>query len=227
MNTSIGIKKESSLHRDLKKTYSFRTEVQLEGFVCDGVAKDGSIIEVQTGSFAPLKKKLQSLAASNDNSRIHIIHPVALSTVIEIYNEEGELLRRRKSPKRKSAWHLFEALVYAPELALLPNIVIEVALVRVLDYRITDGKGSWRRGGISLKDKFMNGLEGFVVFENLYDYLQFVPFAKNEIWTTRMLSRKGGINMRLAGMAAYTLDKIGITERIGKDGNSFLYRRKI
>jgi len=59
-NKDIGTSNESSLHRTLKFQYTGpggKTEVEAGEFVADGIRKDGEYIEVQTGSFAPLKKK--------------------------------------------------------------------------------------------------------------------------------------------------------------------------
>ncbi|MDR2133988.1 MAG: hypothetical protein LBP27_02685, partial [Treponema sp.] len=115
---SIGTERESSLHRTLKFRYAGagRTEETVGGFVADGINGEGVFIEVQTGSFGPLKKKLRKFSALG---RVKIIHPIVINKYIEVFDEKGERLYRRKSPRRGSEWDLFDCLLYAPELAVL------------------------------------------------------------------------------------------------------------
>jgi hypothetical protein len=62
MKKSIGTRCESSLHRALKFSYAGRrTEREVAGFVADGISAEGEFIEVQIGSFAPLRQKASKL----------------------------------------------------------------------------------------------------------------------------------------------------------------------
>ena len=73
-NTGIGTKRESSLHRSLKFQYSeFDIEVPVGDYVCDGKTSQGELIEVQTGSFGPLREKVKILTRKN---RVRIVHPI-------------------------------------------------------------------------------------------------------------------------------------------------------
>ena len=74
--TSIGEFNERSLHRSLKERYAVvgsATEQAIEGFVVD-VVNGGHIVEVQTGSFWPLKNKLQRLLNAYS---VTLVHPVS------------------------------------------------------------------------------------------------------------------------------------------------------
>jgi hypothetical protein len=220
----IGTEKESSLHRALKFRYSGErgeTETLAEGFVCDARAEDGEFIEVQTGSFGPLREKVKTLSRT---AKVRIVHPVAVQKHIELYDTDGNLVRRRKSPGKKGAWHLFKALLYAPELPLLPNVIIEIVLVDVLEHRIDDGKGSWRRKGVSITDKSLAGWHESIVLSKPKDYCRFVPFTKKESFTVKDLAGKAGINTELARKCLYVLSKMGLVERLGKKGNAFIYK---
>ena len=61
---TIGQMKESSLHRDLKELYQRRTggetEVLVDGYIVD-LKCDDMIVEIQTGNFSRLHKKLMLL----------------------------------------------------------------------------------------------------------------------------------------------------------------------
>jgi hypothetical protein len=225
LRKSIGTKNESSLHKTLKFQYAGpggKTEAQAGSFVADGIRKDGEYIEVQTGSFAPLKKKVEEFAAAG---KVRIIHPVAVSKIIEVYDPMGGFLYRRKSPAKGSLWNIFDALVYAPELPLIRGVTIEVALVAVTEKRVKDGKGAWRRKGISIKDRELFEWEECFAFKKPNDFLCFVPFAKKEEFTVSSLAIKAGINKAMAGKALYTLSRMKVIKKIRKKGLAWVYAR--
>jgi hypothetical protein len=220
----IGIEKESSLHRTLKFRYTGpegQSETQVGSYVCDGTTGEGEIIEVQTGSFGPFREKVKNLAKTG---RVRIVHPVAVQKYIELYDSNDCLIHRRKSPGKNGPWHLFKALLYAPELPLLPNVTIEIALVDILERRKDDGKGSWRRRGVSIVDKTLAGWRESIVLSGLNDYYRFVPFDKAEEFTAKDLAAKAGINAALARKCLYVLSRLGLVKRTGKRGNAVVYK---
>jgi hypothetical protein len=219
----IGTEKESSLHRALKFRYTGpggQRETQVGSYVCDGTTDEGEIIEVQTGSFGALREKVKTLAKTG---RVRIVHPVAVQKHIELYDSGGRLIRRRKSPGKTGAWHLFKALLYAPELPLLPNLTIEIALVDILERRKDDGRGSWRRKGVSIVDKTLAGWHGSIVLSCLNDYYRFVPFDRAERFTAKDLAAKAGIKATLAQKCLYVLSRLELVKRTGKQGNTIVY----
>ena len=222
---TIGTRYEKSLHRDLKFSYAGlrgKTEVAVDGFVADGINARGEFIEIQTGSFSPLKKKIQKLSAQG---RVRIVYPVIVTKYLEVYNTRSKLQYRRKSPRKGNPWDLFNALVYASDLPLIPGLVIELALVDALECRVQDGKGSWRREGLSIQDRRMIALHERICLEKPSDYLRFIPFEKNGKFTSSMLGKKAGIRITLARKTLYVLTKMGVVQRIGKQGNSYVYKR--
>ncbi|MCL2069969.1 MAG: hypothetical protein FWH19_03155 [Treponema sp.] len=218
-------RRESSLHRSLKFQYSGEggsTETLTGAYVCDACTSKGELIEVQTGSFGPLREKAKNLTQS---ARLRIIHPIIVKKQIELYDKNGRKLRTRKSPRRGSIWDLFKVLIYAPELPLLKNLTVELALVDVVEKRVDDGQGSWRRKGVRIDDRFLGAWHRSVSLKGLKDYGQFIPFRKNESFTVRNLAEKAGINAALARKTLYALAKIGLVEKTGKKGNALIYRR--
>jgi len=217
---------ESSLHRKLKYQYAGKggkTEVSAGEYVADGRRKDGEYIEVQTGSFGPLKDKVKELSASGS---VRIIHPVAIKKIIEVYKPGsplGALLYRRKSPLKGSPWDIFDALLSAPLLPLIKGLSIEIVLVDILEKRIKDGKGSWRRKGISLYDKELAACHESVLLKKPADYLRFIPFKKKEEFTSSLLAEREGVNSNTARKALYVLTKMEVVKRKGKNGNAWVY----
>ena len=224
---SIGTKNESSLHRTLKFQYTGnggKSEVEVGEFVADGIREDGEYIEVQTGSFKPLVKKLEEFASLG---KTRVIHPIALVKIIEVYDTNGKFLYKRKSPSRGSYWDIFDALLHAPLLPLIKGVTIEIALVEITEKRVKDGKGARRRKGVSVQDKELSAWLESVKLAKLKDYLRFIPFKKNEEFTVKSLSDKSKIKTQTARKALYVLTKMKAVNRIGKKRNAWVYTRKI
>jgi hypothetical protein len=228
-NSHIGTERESSLHRTLKIRYAGpagKTEVAAAGYVCDGINDSGEFFEVQTGSFGPLKQKVRELAGLG---RIRIIHPIIVNKYIELFDEGGTLQSRRKSPRRGTEWDLFKALLYAPELPLVPGVSIELVLVDITERRIQDGRGSWRRKGTSITDKILETCHYSVLLAALGDYYRFLPFAEGEQFTARELGSRARIRTDIAQKTLYVFTKLKLVERVDKRGRAWVYvpgRRK-
>jgi len=222
---SIGTKNESELHRALKFHYSGydgKTEAVIGGYVCDAQTDSGEIIEVQTGSFGPLRQKVKFLTEIN---KVRIVHPIVVQKYIELYDNEGKFIHRRKSPRSGSVWDLFKALIYAPELPLLPRLTVELALVDIVEKRIDDGSGSWRRKGISIAGRSLGGLRQSLILQKPKDYCVFIPFKKKEPFTVRNLALAAGISVSIARKTVYVLSKMGLIEKAGKQVNAIVYVR--
>jgi hypothetical protein len=221
---SIGTEHESTLHRELKYRYAAggSTEVERDGFVCDALDAAGELIEIQTGSFAPLRKKLSVLA---DRGPVRLIHPVIVTKTIEVFDTRGRLISRRKSPRKGCFWNLFDQLVYAPELAVLPNLTLEVALLDALERRVNDGRGSWRRRGVSIVDRAVETYRESIVLKGGKDYRKLLPFKRKEEFTSSRLAEKAGIRINLAQKTLYVLHRIGAVRRLRKEGKCWIYER--
>jgi hypothetical protein len=220
---SIGVENESGLHRALKFRYAGiqgETEAPVGTYVADGVKDDGEIIEVQTGSFGPLKAKVRELARRGP---VRIVHPVIVNKYIDLFDGEGKKLHRRKSPRKGSEWDLFKALLYAPELPLIPELCIELALVDVLEKRVADGGGSWRRKGQRITGRELAAWHGAILLNSPADYRRFIPFAAGEPFTVNDLRDMAHIPRPLAAKALYVLYKMGLVSRPGKKGNAWVY----
>ena len=224
MPRSIGTKNETSLHRELKFLYSGYEglmEVEIGGYVADGINTQGEVIEIQTGSLGPIKNKVKKIAANN---KIRIIHPVIITKYIEVYNCDGKRQYRRKSPCHGFPHDIFNALVYAPDLPLVSNLIIELVLIDAVEKRVNDGKGSWRRKGISIKDRNLLELHEKISLKKPKDYMRFLPFKKKESFTSSLLAERAGISKTLAQKTLYVLLKIGLVERTGKQKNTWIYK---
>ncbi|MDR0708296.1 MAG: hypothetical protein LBF60_10575 [Treponema sp.] len=226
------MERESALHYALKIQYAGidgKTEAAVRcgqngarQYICDGVTGAGEIIEVQTGSFAPLKEKIRDLSREY---RIHVIHPIVLRKRIELFTKDGAVIRSRKSPAAGGKWDVFKALVYGWEIAALDNVRIELAFVDIAETRIDDGLGSWRRKGVRIADKRLIARGPSIVLGEKADYLQFAPFEPDERWTAADLALRAKIRLPLAQKTVFVLTKLNAITRIGKRGRAWVYSR--
>ncbi len=91
------------------------------------------MIEIQTGNFAALKRKLPSLL---ENHRVRLIYPIAQAKWITRVKADGKTqVSRRKSPRRGALEDVFVELVSLPELMAHPNFTLEVVLIHEEEWR--------------------------------------------------------------------------------------------
>jgi len=220
-NSRIGTRNESSLHQALKFRYAElgETERETAGFVCDAIGPEGEVVEIQTGHFGDLKKKLPALAKNN---KVRLIYPVIVNKTLELYDKSGKLLSRKKSPKKGSAWDIFNELIYFPELATLRGVTIELALVDAIERRRDDGKGSWRRKGISIEDRVLESCRESIVLKRKADWRRFVPVQGE--FTIKTLALTIHTKPFVAQRTVYVLTKAGVVSKLRKEGRAWIFQ---
>lgn len=219
----IGTLRERSLHAHLKRLYTEpgdRVEEKMEGYWVD-IRRGESVIEIQTGSFASMKRKLQALLPTRP---VRIVHPVAVEKWITKVAADGStFVNRRKSPKRGSLYDLFDELVSFPQLILDPNFSVEVVLIKEEELRCEDGHGSWRRKGTSIKDHILLEVASRDIFLTGRDFLRLLPAGWTGPSTNRELAKAlKQPYFRIARMT-YCLVRMEMIRAVGKAGNAILF----
>jgi hypothetical protein len=222
----IGTLNEKPLHAALKDWYTQpgdRLEVSVDGFVVD-IVRDDLLIEIQTGNFASIKRKIRSLVKDH---AVRLVYPVAREKwIVRLAKDgSGDVLGRRRSPKRGAFVHVFAELVRFPKLLADANFSLEVLLVQEEQVRRFDGKRAWRRHGWVIEERRLLEVGDRRLFETPDDLAAFVPSDLVEPWTTADLAATIGQPRWLARKMAYCLRKMGVIEAVGKQGNAILYVR--
>jgi hypothetical protein len=215
---------EYSLHSEIKRWYmgsGDELEVKVEDFIVDVIRGD-LLVEIQTGNFSAIKKKLTELL--RNNNQVRLVYPIAKLKWIVHVSRSGEFVRRRKSPKKGKLTDLFYELVHAPSLIKDRNFSLEVLLIEEEEVRCSDGRGSWRRRGVSVKDRKLLNVLNRIVFENSRDFLEFLPKELDEQFTNKILASKLGISVRLAQKITYCLRKMGAISVAGKKRKELLFQ---
>jgi hypothetical protein len=220
----IGTLQENSLHASLKVWYSQpgdQIETVVDGYVIDLVRGD-ILVEVQTGNFSAIKRKLSNLL---ENHAVRLVYPIPYEKwILRLAGDGVTILGRRKSPKRGRIENIFQELVRFPSLVLNPNLTLEVLMVRVEVLWQDDGRGSWRRKGRSVVDRRLIEVVSRHVFSGPEEYRRLLPMNLPDIFTVKELAVVSGQPRRAAGKMVYCLREMGICEPVGKRGRAITYR---
>ncbi len=224
--SGIGTLNEGPLHQALKSLYlsgNGEEEVPVGNYVADVRAEDEVLYEIQTGGFAPLKRKLATLIQSH---QVVLVHPIAaVRYIVKLPDEEDGQASRRKSPKRSSVANIVEELVSIPHLLEHPNFAVEVVLIEEDEIRIFDPTRVRRRGGWRVVSRQMNQVLERQRISSRQDLYSLIEGPLPEAFSTADLAAAMGQPRRLAQKMAYCLRVSGAAELCGKAGNALLYRR--
>jgi hypothetical protein len=196
-------------------------EVPVDRFVIDLVRADGELVEVQTGGFGALGRKLDVLL---DEHRVRIVHPVAAERRIVRTDEHGEVISVRRSPRRAGVVDVLDKLVAFPSLLSHPNLTLEVLLLREDHVRGARPDTSGHRKRDPGQRRLVEVLDR-VEFRGPEDVLHALPDLPLEPFSTRELAELLGCTISLAQRAAYCLRMIELIEPAGKRGHAPLHRR--
>lgn len=220
----IGLLRESSLHAALKQHLALpgdEFEVPVGRYVID-IRRGRLLIEVQTGSFTQIRRKLANLLPGHP---LTLVYPLTLQKWIVRQDEKGKPVSRRKSPRRGRLEDLFYELVRIPHQAIHPNLELLVLYTFEEEVLQPGEGGGWRRRGWEVVDRRLIEVRGEARFSTPDAYLSVLPEGLPEPFTNPELARSSGCNPRLAGKITYTLRRMGLLEVAGKRGRANLLRR--
>ena len=225
--SGIGCFNERTLHFNIKEWYSLpgdRFEIKIDGYLIDLVRdyQDGGqlLIEIQTGNFLAIRRKLRILL---DRHQVRLVYPITKEKWIIKITAAGEVISRRKSPKAGHPLDLFNELLRIPDLINHQNFSLEVLMVQVEEFRCADGKGSWRRDGVSIKDRRLLDVYERYPFNTRDDFKRLLPEDISRPFSNRKLAESLGRSVYLARKMTYCLKKMGVIKEIGKNRNELLF----
>lgn len=219
---------ESTLHKTLKNLYAMdsngKTEQPVDGKICDIVADDGSIIEIQTGSLSKLHGKLGILLPSH---QVKVVYPLVVRKTIETAGKDGSPVSRRKSPKKQGILDIFRELTSIYPYLLHENFTLEVLEVSVVEHRIKVEepmqlanrsrrfKRDWYKEGKSLQE-----IHATHHFSSAQDYLALLPPGLPEQFTIKEAATL--LKHRNASLMIWVLRKMGLLVEMGKQGKALV-----
>jgi hypothetical protein len=221
---AIGMLNEGALHAQLKdwcRRRGDRIEQVVDGFVVD-LLRDDLLVEIQTGGFAPLRRKLELLTRQH---RVRLVAPVPIVRTIIRLSDEGERLSARRSPRRGRIEDIFDRLVSIPSLLCRSQFELELLLTQQDELRVYRQGQAFRRHGWVVAGRRLVSVQQSVRIGCPDDAARLLPPSLPELFDTAQLAEAAAIERRLAQQMAYCLRAMGVLETTGKRGNAIVYRR--
>lgn len=222
----IGTLSEKTVHAVMKNYYAPDTdmhEIPIENFVAD-IFTGSEIIEIQTRSFNAMRKKLECFLALYP---VTIVHPIPSTKWLSWIDETtGETTPKRKSPKKGNVYLVFPELYKIKNFLKDPNLRFRFDLIDVEEYRLLNGWSKDKKKGSERFDRIPTKFVEEVRIDCMKDYMQFIPFDIPEPFDTKSFAKAAHIPVRLSQIVLNILYYLEIVERVGKQGNSYLYEVK-
>jgi hypothetical protein len=220
----IGTLNEGPLHAAIKQWYAEAgdlVEYPVDGYVID-LVRNGRLIEIQTGGFAPLREKLERLTESHP---VRVVVPIPRTKVIVRMADDGEVLSRRRSPKRGSFADIFSKLVSWPDMVVRDGFELDLLLTSEEEIRVHRPGRAWRRRGWVVHGRALVEVIETRRLAGAEDLSTFLPDELPEQFTTADVAEALGIPRRGAQQMLYCLRAIETVEVTGKAANALVYRR--
>ncbi len=218
---------ETSLHRQLKSYYARsdeETEVRLGRFRID-VVRDEELIEIQHGSLAAIRRKIQKLL---EQHRVRVVKPIVLrKRLVKRAGPGRRVVDRRMSPKQGNLLELFHDLVHFIRVFPHPNLMLEVPLVAIEEWRYPGhGRRRWRRErDHEVEDQKLLEISSIHQFSTPDDLATVLPTGLPSPFQTQQLADALQIAPWFARQVAYSLRETGAIRQVGKRGNWLLYEQ--
>lgn len=216
---------ETSLHKELKAAYAddgAQLEAPLANYRIDVICGD-ELVEIQHGKLAAIRDKVADLVQRH---RVLVVKPlVARKRIVRRSTAGGKVTSRRWSPKRATILEIFDELVYFTRVFPHPNLVLEVPLVEIEEWRYP-GHGRrrrWRKNDHQIEDQKLLQIDSIHRFRTASDLLKLVPRGLPVPFHTGHLASALQVDRWVAQRIAYCFRETGAVTQVGKDGNALLY----
>lgn len=222
----IGTLGEKTMHAVLKhyfEPYTANHEVKIGGFVADIVGENG-IIEIQTGNFNKLRRKLESFL---EVTTVTVVYPIPRTKwIVWIDKETGEVTKKRKSPKKGSPYEVFPELYKIKPFLTHENFRLCIVMVDTIEYRNLDGWSEDKKKGSSRYERIPVELIDELHFDNIWDYLKLIPDDISDSFTSKDYKKLTGLSLKKAQIAMNVLQYTNSIKQNGKAGRLRLYEKQ-
>lgn len=230
LHGSVGTQNEKLIHAALKNyctAGSDEQEIKIGDFYADAVCEDG-IFEIQTRQLYRLRGKLRTFL---EYSRVTVVYPLACVLGTVYINEESGEVAKETAPRRiNSLLKVFEELYSLREFLCEDDLRIIIARLNIqkrVYFRgndIPNLSSRYERKKCRI-EKFPLELLDEIILESKADYGRFLPEGLPEEFTKKEFAKaakESSSSLRLE-----VLRTVGLIEKTGKKGNSYLYARSL
>ena len=221
---TVGLLSEKTMHAVLKEYFEADRafhEIKVGAFYAD-ILRENEITEIQTRSLCNLRKKLDAFLK---DYTVTVVYPVAYEkNLIWLDRESGEVSDKRRVGRKGSFFDAGRELWYLSDYLLHPNLKIRLLLINLDEYRLLNKKGGKKRGTLRY-DRIPLALVGELLLEERESFYALLPEKLPSPFTAKQFRKavKGG--PRTAPALLSVLMRVGVVQRVGKDGNAYLYER--
>ncbi|MBH1942524.1 hypothetical protein I5677_16650 [Mobilitalea sibirica] len=221
----IGTLGEKTIHSVLKCYLSpecDHQEIKVSGFVAD-ICNGHEIIEIQTRNFDKLRRKLNAFLSLYP---VTIVYPIHSTKWIRWVNPQtGEISPPRKSPKRGIPYSILPELYKIKNFLLEPNLNLHIVMLDLEEYKYLDGWSKDKKKGSTRCDGIPTDLVNEIKINNISDYKLLIPDILDQEFTSKDYKKASGLSLHNSQTALNILNYVGVVERVGKKGNTYLYNR--
>lgn len=222
----IGTLSEKTLHAILKNYYEpdeDKQEIPIEKYVAD-IFTGEEIIEIQTAQFNRMRDKMNVFLPLYP---VTIVYPIAREKWLYwVDPETGAVSEGRKSPKKGNEYVGFVELYKIKQYLNHPNLKLKFVLIDMEEYKLLNGWGKQKKNNASKFDRIPLRIHKEILIERKEDYMQFIPYDLEENFTSKSFGKAAHIPQKLATVVLNILDYMEVVERIGREGQAYLYRVK-
>lgn len=221
--SGIGTLGEKFLHAILKymlEPDDSRHEIKIGQFYAD-IHNEAGIFEIQTRNLNTLRRKLDFFLKEHV---VTVVFPITHQKwLVWLDIETGEAKKRRKSPRTGSSYDAFFEL-YKIRLQLdHPNLRLRLLLLDMVEYRRLDGWSSDKKRGSSRYERIPEKLVKQIDIKTPQDFGQLVPPDLPLRFSSIDFAKAAKISRRAAQTGLNVLNYVHAVERVGKQGNSYIY----
>ena len=228
LGENIGTYKEKRLHRIIKNFFEpdiTKHEQSVGDYVAD-ILREDEIIEVQSGSFYPLRDKIKYYLEKTDYS-VTVVRPLPhIKWCVWLEEESGEVVSKKKSPKKFLPKDVLRDWIYLCEYLENKRLKIIFLLLEEEEYRFLGKYGKNRKLHSKRYERFPISLIDDVCFCGAEDYKSFLPPELPRSFIASQYMELSGLRSYGAYAALKLLCRLGFIQKTDeKSGRSFVYKR--
>ena len=222
----IGTLGEKTLHAVLKcyfEPHEDNQEISLGGYVAD-IAGENGVIEIQTRNFNALRKKLELFLEFCD---VTVVFPIPQIKYLSWLDEQtGEIVSRRKSPKKGSIYDSLKELYKIKYTLDNPRMNFCAVMLELEEIRSLNGWSADKKKGSTRYDRIPIDIIDEIWLRCPDDYRILIPKELPSEFTSADFAKCAKIRRNIAQLAVNILSYLGIIEKTGKKGRMILYTVK-
>ncbi len=219
---------ETSLHRQLKEHYAIdgaAVEQRVGRYRID-VVRGKQLVEIQLAPLTSIRDKIAALLKKHD---VLVVKPVIITKhLVKLRRAGGQIVSRRRSPKRRTLLDVFEELVHFTRVFPHRRLTLEVALIEIEEWRYPGhGRRRWRRENDHLvEDQHLLEVHSVHQFRTAADLCRLLPPALPQPFHTGQLADGLGVERWIAQRMAYCLREMKAIRPVGKLRGAWLYKSR-